>query len=160
MVKQHPSSVTNKVESSVADSKRRGFTLLELLIVTVVIAIIASIAMPNYVSAKKSANEASAVSSMRVLVAAEENYRTAKGGASTYTDLTGLKNSGHLNKNLAVGAMSGYTFIFQGTPTMSTFAFKAIPQANGGDRSFYVDQTGVLRVADTNQVDGSSPALD
>jgi hypothetical protein len=85
------------------------------------------------VSSKKAANETSAINSMRVLVAAEENYRVAKGGSSPYTDLGGLKALGLLNAALASGAMSGYTFIFQGA-TDSTFAFKAIPQNFGGDR--------------------------
>lgn len=141
-------------------SGSRGFTLLELLIITAVIAIIASIALPNYLSAKKAANETSAINSMRALVVAEENYRTAKGGATAYTDLTGLKNSGHLNKTLANGAMSGYTFILQGQPTASTFAFKAVYQDGGGDRYFYVDQSGVVRASASPDVSVSSPALD
>lgn len=135
-----------------------GFTVIELLIITVVIAIIASIALPNYVNSKKAANETSAINSMRALVVAQENYRVAKNGAG-YTDLTGLKNSKLVNPALGSGAMSGYTFIVQGVPGSSTFAFKGIPQDGGGDRYFYVDQTGVLRASDDASIDANSPPL-
>ena len=45
----------------------KGFSLIELLIVVAVILIIAGIAIPNLIRAKMSANEASAVASLRTL---------------------------------------------------------------------------------------------
>jgi len=138
-------------------SARRGFTVLELLIVITVIATIASIALPNYVGAKKAANETSAINSMRALVAAQENYRVAK-SAGKYATLEQLKDSGLVNSALGSGAMSGYTFMTV-TPGASTFAFIAYPQASGGDRLFYVDQTGVIRTAEDDTIGAASPPL-
>jgi type IV pilus assembly protein PilA len=51
-----------------------GFSLIELLIVVAIILIIAAIAIPNLLRARLSANEASAVSSVRDMTHAEISY--------------------------------------------------------------------------------------
>ena len=53
---------------------RRGFTLVELMIVIVVIGILASIAIPRFQHAQDSAREASCRCNLRVLGTAESIY--------------------------------------------------------------------------------------
>jgi type IV pilus assembly protein PilA len=67
--------------------KQKGFSLIELLIVVAIILIIAAIAIPNLMRARMSANEASAVGSVRSINTAEISYNAAYSNLGFATSL-------------------------------------------------------------------------
>jgi len=60
---------------------RKGFTLVEIMIVVAIIALLAAIAIPNLLSARMTANTAAAKANIRSLSTACETYSTANNGS-------------------------------------------------------------------------------
>ncbi len=57
--------------------RQRGFSLIELLIVVAIILIIASIAIPNLLAARRQTNETAAVAAFRGINTAQISYNSA-----------------------------------------------------------------------------------
>ena len=131
-------------------NKIKGFSLIELLIVVAIILIIAAIAIPNLLRARRAANEGSATASMRTLGSGELLYRSTNGN---FTSLAGLSSDSIIDNVLGSGTKSGYVFsatpgtltdlqfTCTGTPSISTGATQT------GARQYFVDETQVVRFA-------------
>ena len=88
------------------NAKRRGFTLIELLVVIVIIGILATIAIPKFLSTKNKAFVGAMKSDLRNLVGAEETFFTDSMKYVAYdTSLLRFRpSSGVTNPNIVVGA--------------------------------------------------------
>ena len=126
---------------------KRGFTLVEIMIVVAIIALLAAIAIPNLLRARHNANEAASVASLRTLSTAEESYRAAQ-NPPTYGTMVqlGAAIPAYIDATLAAGAKQGYNFAMTAGPTANVYTITATPQVAGqtGTRTFRVDQTGVV----------------
>ena len=73
------------------NTSRQGFTLVEIMIVVAIIALLAAIAIPSAIRARKRSQATSSVNTLRVLDAAIEQWATENGMSSgsqpTGTDL-------------------------------------------------------------------------
>jgi prepilin-type N-terminal cleavage/methylation domain-containing protein len=142
--------------------KQKGFSLIELLIVVAIILIIAAIAIPNLLRARISANESSAVGSIRTINTSQVTYSTNYpnvGFANTLAKLGGATPctasaaTACLIDQVLAGApnqKSGYGFVlggFSGSVPEVTYTIAGDPIARGqtGQRSFFSDGSGVIR---------------
>jgi type IV pilus assembly protein PilA len=148
--------------------RRRGFTLIELLIVMAIILVIAAIAVPQLGKQLMAAHENATIQTLGHLNEAEAQYYAQfQTFATTLTQL-GPPPSGAASpaaadvipKDLSEGHSSGYTFALVGTPT--GYAISAVPDqyGNSGSRTFYTDQTLVIRNNFSQEPAGpNSPAI-
>ncbi|MGB2592698.1 MAG: prepilin-type N-terminal cleavage/methylation domain-containing protein [Candidatus Acidiferrum sp.] len=138
---------------------QKGFSLIELLIVVAIILIISAIAIPTYMRSRMQANEASAVSSLRLINTAAITYfstyqqvgypptLTSMGGASPCTSTS--TSACMLDDTVAEGTKSGYNFAWTSDGNVPSVAYTAtatpIVVGKTGQRMFCTDQTGVTR---------------
>ena len=69
--------------------KERGFTLLEVLIVVIIIGILASIALPQYINTLEKARSAEALTGLGSLRSSMDRYWYDQMATSGYTQLSG-----------------------------------------------------------------------
>ncbi len=158
-----PKHMTQKAARSLAEA---GFTLIELLIVMSVMLILMTLAVPQLLKLRKSANETSAIQSVRTIGQAELQYNSAypaNGFSCSMATLGGQPGAGApsaqaaqlIDAALTTGQKAGYTFAIVGCSKVTinnqdmytSYTITAVPQSVGktGDRGFCADENNTIR---------------
>jgi type IV pilus assembly protein PilA len=142
-----------------------GFTLMELLIVMSIMIIIIAFAVPQMLKVKKTADETSAIQTIRTINSAEASYNGSYNGyACPLSALGGDPKSGAptptasqlIDPTLAAsGQKSGYTFTvtcgskvtISNADVYTSYEVNAVPQTVGktGDNGFCSDENNIIK---------------
>jgi prepilin-type N-terminal cleavage/methylation domain-containing protein len=121
--------------------KKKGFSLLELLLVVAIILIVATIAVPALLRSRQSANETAAVSNLRLVNSAETSYTVSGGG--NYGTVPELVTAGLLDSRF-LGVVSGYNFSIAASGNDYT-ASAVVRGVNDGRYDFFTRPDNVIR---------------
>jgi type IV pilus assembly protein PilA len=133
--------------------QRRGFSLIELLIVIAIILIIVTVALPKLNKARMYAQETAALKAIQTLNTVQVQYNSTFGRfAASLTELgpptSGTPNASAadlISGDMASGEKQGYRFTLTGTPSGYTITGAPIAFGSTGSRTFYSDQSLVVR---------------
>jgi len=123
--------------------KARGFTLIELMITVVIVAILASVAWPSYQSYVQRSRRADAQSLMLAIVNKEQQYLL---DARQYTDVLGAGG-------LAI-AQQGWDCTQNASKTCANAFYDITVTLNAGPPPFFT-VTGTPKAAGNQTVDGT-----
>jgi len=127
------------------DSRNKGFSLLELLIVVAIILIIATIAIPSLLRSRQAANESAAVAQVRTITTAEVTYLSSSGGS--YGTVSQLVTAGLLDSGFST-TKGGYNYAVVTNGTDYTIVAEPA-STNNGRYGYYSTPDGVVRYSTT-----------
>ncbi len=143
----------------------RGFTLVELMIVIALIAVIAAIAIPNLIEARKNANESASIGALKAILTAEILFYTRDpdfDGADYALTLGELSTYKLIDPELGSTTKQGYRYeIHDATAHPYDWHAHSYPLVPGrsGERYFYIDETGVIRFKRTGEANLVDPEI-
>lgn len=121
----------------------KAFTLVEIMVVVLIIAILAAIAIPNLLRARITANESAAKATLKSISNALENYYSINSQYPLTTSPLIGDVPPYLSTDYFVGDHQGYNFA--ASLTLYTYSVVATPvSASTGTASYSINTQGVL----------------
>ena len=113
---------------------KKGFTLIELMVVVAIIGILSAIAVPNFITFLCKAKQIEAKKNLSILRSCEEAYRAVHDTYGSDLNKLGFSFSG----------TSKYTYTFISAINASEFKAHTKGVINGKDDIWTIDQNGTL----------------
>ncbi len=111
--------------------KKHGFTLVEVLIITAIIALLTTIAIPNLLNARMTANDVMAQATLKAIAKGMEHYMIANSGYPTDAAELTTATPPYVNEDYFVGTRSGFTYTNTVDPAGAGYTINAEPVAIG-----------------------------
>ena len=114
------------------NKNRAGFTLVEIMIVVAIIALLAAIAVPNFLRARKRSQATRILEDLRMVDSAIDQYaietNKTSGDAANWTDISNYLKSGSTlqassGKDMLGNQINGGTFTVDGIPKVAATTF-------------------------------------
>jgi prepilin-type N-terminal cleavage/methylation domain-containing protein len=125
--------------------KKSGFTLVEIMIVVLIIALLSAIAIPNILRARVNAHDAAAQAALKTIATAMETYLSTNSAYPPNTTALIGANPPYLQVDYFDGnAYNGFTFTVNNL-TSQVYEVTAAPaSANLGSASYTITTGSVL----------------
>ncbi len=112
--------------------RSKGFTLIELMVVVIIMSIMVALTVPNYINTREKALDKEAVAALRLVYAANKHYFSK---LDHYYPTAGSPTIANINANLSIALSSGaWNYALSGTG--ATFS----ATAGRGGRTWTVNQ--------------------